>query len=63
MHHLGINGDDKAVRLNEIVVVLHEAAFLVMDLPGQLHHAWPVVEVGQRGVINFGKTGGLCIED
>ena len=63
VHHLSVDGDDKAVGLNEIVVVLHKATFLVMDLPSQLHHAWPIVKVGQRGVFNFGKTSGLCIED
>ena len=63
VHHLGVDGDDKAIGLHEIVVVLHEAAFFVMDLPSQLRHAWPVIEIGQRGVIIFGKTSGLCIED
>ena len=54
MHHLGVDGNLKAFGLNDIVVILHEAALVVMDLPGELHHAWPVVEVGQRRVIVFG---------
>jgi len=33
VHHLGVDGNDKAIGLNKIVMVLHEAAFLVMDLP------------------------------
>ena len=63
VHHLCIDGDDKAIGLNKIVMVLHKATFLVMDLPSQLHHAWPIVKVGQRSVFYFGKTSGLCIED
>ena len=33
MNHLCIDGNDKAVGLHKIVVIFHEAAFLVMDLP------------------------------
>ena len=63
MHHLGIDGDDEAFRLHDEVVVLDEPAFVVMELPSQLHQSRPVVEVCQRGVIVFRETGGLGIKD
>ena len=63
MHHFGRNGNLKTFRLNEIVMVFHEAALVVVDLPSQLHHTRPIVEVGQRSVVVFWETCGLCIED
>ena len=54
VHHLGIDGNLKAFGNNDIVVVFHEATLVVVHLPCQLYHAWPVVEVGQRRVIVFG---------
>ena len=63
MHHFGCNGNLKALWLNEIVMVFHEAALVVVDLPSQLHHTRPVVEIGQRSVVYFWETRGLCIED
>ena len=63
VHHLGVDGNLKAFRLNDIIVRLNEATFVVVDLPSQLHHARPVVEIRQRRIVVFRKTGGLGIEN
>ena len=63
MHHFGRNGNLKTLWLNEIVMVFHKSALVVVDLPSQLHHTRPVVEIGQRSVVVFWETCGLCIED
>ena len=62
MHHLNVDGDDEPIRFDDQVVVFHEPAFVVVELPGQLHQSRPVVEVGERRVILFRETGGLGIE-
>lgn len=63
VYHLGIDGNDKTVRLDQQVVVFHQPAFVIVQLPSQLDQSWPVVEVGQRSVIIFRETRGLGIED
>ena len=54
MHRFDVDGYLKALGLNDIVVVFHKTTFVVMNLPCQLHHAWPIVEVGQWRVIILG---------
>ena len=55
--------DFEAIGLYDIIMVFNESALLVVDLPCQLHHAWPVVEVGQWRLVINGETRGLGIED
>ena len=63
MNHLGVDGDDEPFGFDQQVMVFHELAFVVVELPSQLHQSRPVVEVGEWCVILFRETRGLGIED
>ena len=63
MNGLCIDRDHKTIRLNDIVMIINKIAKSIMDLPRQLHQAGPIVDIRNGGIVYFGKTGGLGIED
>ena len=50
MHHLGVDRNSEAVRTHYMILSLNEIAEFVVQLPCNLNHSRPVVEVGQRSV-------------
>ena len=50
VHHLGIDRNLEAIGAHYMVLSLNEIAEFVVQLPCNLNHSRPVVEVGQRGV-------------
>ena len=59
----GFGGDFPAVGLDEVDALGDAVAVLIVGGPGELDHAGPIIEVGDGGVVFFGESGGLGVED
>lgn len=59
----GFGGDFPTVGLDEVDLLGEAVAVCVVECPGELNDAGPVVEVGDWGIVAFGESGGLGVED
>ena len=50
MNHRSVDRNNKTFRLNDMILCLDEFSFRIMNLPSNLHHARPVVEVSQWSI-------------
>ena len=63
MNLLRIVGNVEPIGPHQIILMLDEVPHRVVQLPGNLHTARPVVGIGDGGIPTFGESGGLGVEN
>ena len=51
VYHRSVDRNDKTFWLDDMILSLNEFSFLIMNLPCNLYHARPIVEISQRGIL------------
>jgi hypothetical protein len=63
MNLLRVVGDVESVRPNQVILMLHQLAHTVVQLPGDLNTTGPIVGIGYWSVPILGQSRGFSVED